>query len=387
MSAVALALLSNLFDAGEACDAGVRKRNAALTRSNLRDYRALNLLPTKEAIEVVLRQARDAGCVSLSWDDPGERGFIKRIELLNHDALAAFLGRTQTSVTLAQVSQRLEPHLAMFPVLQEVLERWRKLKKVRGTNPARMDDWLDAIRVIAAAENRDSSVDAPLRQMSARLFNDSKRIEKLSGPLDALLTGSLDSEARPPAEVWKELGLFREEQPVLLAGRVEIRRDRLTSVPDAPYGGFPPYAVKGLAGLVPASVLSIENLTTFHSVARRHSEDPALLIYSAGMPSPAWRAMYRRILSGLPVGVPVFHWGDVDEGGFRIASVIAADAMSCGVTLRPWRMHPDDVPPETRRTASAATLKRIAHFAAKAGWAELGDAVNTAGFTVEQESL
>ena len=387
MSTVARALLSKLFDAGEKHGAGVRKRSAVLTGSHLREYHALNSLQAKEAIEAVLRQARDAGGISLSWQESGERGFIDRIELLDHDALATFLGRTQTSVAMVQASRHLEPHLGRFPVFHEVLERWRQMKRARGTDPSRTGDWIDAVRVIVATESRELSVDVPLREVSARLFNDSKRIEKLSGPLDVLLTGSLDSEARPPAEVWKELGLFREEQPVLLAGRTEIRRDRQTSAPDAPYGGFPPYAVEGLAGLAPASVLSIENLTTFHSEARRRCEDPVLLIYTAGMPSPAWRAMYRRLLSSLPAGVPVSHWGDVDEGGFRIASVIAADAMSCGVTLQPWRMHPDDVPDQARRMAPATTLLRIAHFAARAGWAELGEAVKAAGFTVEQESL
>jgi hypothetical protein len=201
------------------------------------------------------------------------------------------------------------------------------------------------------------------------------------------LTGSIEIEARLPAEVWKELGLFREEQPVLLAGRIELARSRLSALIDQPYGGFASHAVLGVSGHMPSRILTIENLTTFHSEARRGQDADTLLIYTAGMPSPAWRAMYRRILASTPATVPLFHWGDVDEGGFRIASVIAGDARLEQRTLLPFRMAPEDIPIDVRRTASPAVLERMRTFASRAGWPELGERIQEAGFTVEQESL
>jgi hypothetical protein len=225
-----------------------------------------------------------------------------------------------------------------------------------------------------------------VREFSARLFKDSKRLEKLIGPLDILLSGSTEGEVRQEPSVLQELGLFREEHPVLVAGNVEIERERVTACLDRPYAGFPAATVRWLVSK-PSLVMTIENLTTFHSEARRRCDENVLLIYTAGMPSPAWRAMYSRLLGGLPKDVPVYHWGDVDEGGFRIAMTLARDAMSAGHTLKPWKMHPDNLPDDMRRKASEHTLERIRHFASAAGWPELGETIAEAGFTVEQESL
>lgn len=203
---------------------------------------------------------------------------------------------------------------------------------------------------------------------------------------DILLSGSIEDSPRAAAQVWQELGLFREEHPVLLAGHVHIARDRSTSLIDAPYMGLPAAAILRALSLV-TEVITIENKTTFHSEAKRRQDDKVLLIYTAGMPSPAWRAMYRRLLESLPRTTPIYHWGDIDEGGFRIASTIAAVARVAGFSLQPYGMSPEDVPLKMRVRASARTLERIHHFACAAGWPELGQAMREAGFVAEQEAL
>ena len=211
-----------------------------------------------------------------------------------------------------------------------------------------------------------------MRETSACLLRNSKRIEQLTAQLDVLLQGSIEVAARAPTEVWQELGLFKEEQPVLLAGNVTIARARVTALLDEPYTGLPASAVQSLSGLIDA-VLTIENLTTFHSEAKRPTNRPTLLIYTAGMPSPTWRAMYHRLLTRVRPGTPIFHWGDVDEGGFRIASVLAKTSSAAGHTLLPHAMTPDHVPEKMRRSASKRTLMRMKHFAEAAGWPDLGE--------------
>lgn len=160
----------------------------------------------------------------------------------------------------------------------------------------------------------------------------------------------------------------------------------MTALLDSPYAAFPATAVMRLVTL-PQMVLSIENLTTFHSESKRRCDDTFLLIYTGGMPSPAWRAMYCRLLGELPDSVPVHHWGDVDEGGFRIASVLASDARAAGHQLKPWMMHPENVPKDKRHDATNSTIERMQHFANQAGWGGLADAIVQARFTIEQEGL
>lgn len=382
-------LLEKLLRDGDKAAAGVRSRAAALTQSNLEPYRSETSLHAKESFETTMQAARAQGAISLTWDDPqGENGFIKRVDLRDARALAAFLGRTPLADVLANATAQFEPCLARFPVLNDVLQRWAQLRAVRTLGPSSIQDWLDAVKVIESARDAatGNAVSVPIREASYRIFKDSKRVEKLAGPVDVLLCGSVESEVREPAAVWEELGLFREEHPVLLAGNLVVVRDRVTAPLDVPYSGLSAATVLGLAS-APTQVMTIENLTTFHSEAKRRHGENALLIYTAGMPSPAWRAMYKRLLRDVPVGTSVLHWGDVDEGGFRIASVLAQDASATGHTLHPWRMHPDAVPTEARRKATPYVLERIRHFAAAAGWAELGEAVAEASFTVEQEGL
>lgn len=389
MDAKARNALTKLLEAGDRATAGVRSTPPALTRSQLADYQATRSLADKEAFEASMKAARAEGAVSFTWEKGlGEEGFIQRVELIDLNALAKLLGVETAASRLKRAAVQLADLLTDFPVLKDVLARWASLKKVRTYDPEHAQDWADAARVIqfmtSARENR--AVDEPIREVSARLFKNSKRIEKLAVPVDVLLTGDVDGEIREAHDVWQEIGLFREEQPVRMAGRVVVARTRVTDLLDEPYGAFSAPSVIGLASQ-PALVMTIENQTTFHSEARRRCDEDILLIYTAGMPTPAWRVMYARLLKGLPPEVPVYHFGDIDEGGYRIAAILARDAQSVGHILQPWKMHPDDVPEDRRVKASKHTLERIHRFASAAGWDELGREVAKAGFTVEQEAL
>lgn len=381
-------LLVKLLDSGNKHVAGARARAAALTATNLKPYSELRSWQKKQECDETFLAARDFGAISLQRDklSPVD-GLIERVDLVDVQALAKFLGRNTYAHDLAQTIVQLAPLKAEFPVVIEVLNRWEGMAKVRGLGPQDAVAWIDAAKIIRTCAARSpEAVAAPVREFSARLFVDSKRIEALTTHLDVLLSGSVEESPRVASQVWQELGLFREEHPVLLAGAVHITRQRAIGLIDSPYMGLPATTIQGVVSKV-AQVITIENKTTFHSEAKRRQDEAVLLIYTAGMPSPAWRAMYTRLLGSLPPATEVFHWGDVDEGGFRIAAVIASAAQTAGFVLQPYSMSPEDIPPEMRMTASARTLERIQHFASAAGWPDLGRLVLKAGFVAEQESL
>lgn len=381
-------LLGKLLDVGNKHAAGARSRAPALTVTHLKPYSELRSWQQKQECDETFLAARDAGAVTLKRDklNPTD-GLIERIELVDLQTLARFLGRNTYAEQVAQTVAQLEPLQADFPIITEVIGRWTGMVKVRGLGPQDAGIWIDAAKTIqACAARSQDAIAAPVREFSARLFLDSKRIEALTPLLDILLTGSIEESPRASTQVWQELGLFREEHPVLLAGHVHIARDRSIGLIDAPYIGLPAATIQGVAEAV-IEVITIENKTTFHSEAKRRQDDKVLLIYTAGMPSPAWRTMYERLLRSLPPTTPINHWGDVDEGGFRIASTIAAVARVAGFCLQPYRMSPEDVPLEMRVRASARTLERIHHFACAAGWPELGQAICKAEFVAEQEAL
>ncbi|MBR8380490.1 DUF2399 domain-containing protein [Burkholderia cenocepacia] len=389
MDTLAVTLLSKLLTSGEQLLAGRRTRGAALTATALKPYLDSRSLLERESFEATIHAATDAGAVELTYErGQGSDRSIIRITLLDVAALATFLGRPTLRSILEVASALLANQFDSFPVLRSVFSRWERLFKVRGIGPDRAVDWVDAAAIITYM-NQDARVheeDLPIREVSAKLFLDSKRIEQLAAPLDVLLSGDIDAEPRTPSDVWAEIGLRREDQPVRLAGAVVVRRQRVSALLDSPYGAFPAATVLGLDG-TPELVLTIENQTTFHSEAKRRADNNVLLIYTAGMPSPAWRAMYGRLLAGLPSGTPVLHWGDIDEGGFRIAANLAEIARHVGHVLQPYRMSPVDIPRDRRRPAASGQIDRMRAFAVKAGWSELADLLAQSEFTAEQEVL
>lgn len=389
MDAIAKKLLLKLLDDGNKQEAGARLRAPALTTSTLEPYRKLVTWHQKRACEDVFSAARSVGAIELIRDRANpEDGFIERINLKDTVALAHFLGETTLSAQVVSAKARLSGTEAEFPVITDIVDKWAAAGKVRLSGPADVQDWLDAMAVIRFARDRctKQAVSIPIREASAALFQDSKRIEKLAAQVDVLLTGAIDTPPRDARDVWQEIGLFREEQPTLMAGNVKIVRERVTAVLDAPYTGLPANAIQGVSG-TPDTVMTIENLTTFHSEAKRCCNQSILLIYTGGMPSPAWRDMYARILSGLPKSIPVYHWGDIDEGGFRIASVLAKVAENSGHQLQPCRMSPDEIPQSARVQAKDATVERMTKFAIQAGWIEIAQRIGEVRVTVEQESF
>lgn len=389
MDDLARTLLLKLLTAAEKSQAGRRQRPPALTAKDLKGYRSFTSLQKKDDFETTLRDAQIHDAVSVTWDNERDKsGFIKRVDLNDIQSLATFLHEELTSERVSTAKDKLDPWLSQYSVINEVLQRWGSLYKIRGLGPDSVQDWVDAIRTIEYCQvvTASQAINRPIREASARLFADSKRIEKLTVPLDTLLANSLEAEKRPPDAVWQELGLFREEQPVRLAGNVEIRRERVTACLDVPYTGLPADSVLQINS-TPELVMTIENLTTFHSEARRLCNDNVLIIYTAGMPSPSWQAMYARLLMDLTKEIPIYHWGDVDEGGFRIAAKLSQIAKLSGHDLKPWKMSPSDIPVDARVKANQYVLEKIKKYAATAGWMKLGEEIAECGFTAEQEAL
>ncbi|OIQ97620.1 hypothetical protein GALL_203790 [mine drainage metagenome] len=389
MDEIARRLLEKLLVAGNRFAAGATSRRPSLTAKQLAPYRTLPTLPRKSACEEALFAARSAGAIEVKRD-PGnpEGGFIEKVIFLDATALAGFLGEIPLATQVATAEEMLAAAIPEFPILEQVIAKWRQAMRVRGAGPESAAQWRDAVAVIQFMRSRISEgmTSLPVREASAKLFKDSKRIERIVPQTDVLLSGAVDARPRDAGEVWQEIGLYREPQPALLAGHVEIERERVSALLDAPYAGLPTDAVKGVLSAIDR-VLTIENLTTFHSTAKRECSQPGLIVFCPGMPSPSWRAMYRRLLASLPADVPVFHWGDIDEGGFRIASVLAKDALEVGHKLMPMHMHPDDIPEKQRVQASPATVERMQHFAHLAGWDKLARAIGNAKLTTEQEGF
>ncbi|PZQ29635.1 MAG: hypothetical protein DI562_08455 [Stenotrophomonas acidaminiphila] len=366
-----------------------------MTEASARDYVSLRTLAERETFHAQVAIAERAGAVMVERDryrGDGER--LLRLTVIDLDVLADHLDVPLLDVRVREAAEALSAWLTDFPVLNDVLAAWRADRKVRGHGPEAALDLADAAQAVRA-RLADEAHECILRRESARLFagraQASKRLEQLTPWLDLLGSGQLVADGPLEKEhVWASLGLRREPQPLLIAGTGTLLLDGDVELPLATtFLGVPLDAVRGVRTDA-ACVLSVENLASFHDAARAPGADRTLLLYTGGMPSPAWRLAYARLLSSLPPDIPVWHWGDIDEGGFRIAAVLAETVTASGHRFQPWQMSPADVlsiPGHDASVPAPDVLKAMCRWAERAGWTGVADALRAQPLHLEQEAL
>lgn len=332
----------------------------------------------RDRLHAALERAQTAGAVALEWArHGGDDRPLLAVVLRDLDQLAAFL-RVDTATSAARQAADKLASWSECPRVQELLAAWRRLKKVRSLGPESAGDFADALKLVDSVAT--ATEDRLVRPLSVKVFGRSKRIEDLYTHLDVLTAESLNAPARHWSEVLGALGIRKEPQPFLVAGGGSLQLARGPDVPVAvPFVGVANHAVAGFRGS-PPWLLSVENLTTFHQCAELlNGADLGLVLYTGGMPSPSWAQAYVRVLRGLPKAARVFHWGDHDEGGLRIAAQMSAICASADRTLLPWCMAVAE-----GRAASDAQRNAMAANARRAGWEELAQCMPAV--LLEQES-
>lgn len=373
--------LTRLFRLGERAQTRGAETPASLpmTAAKCPEYIGLQSLREFETFEAEIALAVRAGAIVAEPADFGrDDRRLQRLRLRDLAALAALLGLPLQADALRAAEAAFADHRATHPVLDEVLARWRSGRQVRGHGP-------EVAATLVDARRADPTRESLLRRESVRLFGDSKRLEALTRWLDLLITGETEPSGLEQAQIWSALGLRKEPQPVLIAGRGDAVLDDGPLPLRRPYLGLPVDAVRTLNSTA-RYLLTIENLTSFHDAARALGDSDGLLLYTGGMPSPPWRAFYARVLHGLPASTHLYHWGDLDEGGFRIAAALSAVAADAGRSLHPWRMSPQDAPPDAA-TPTAAALEKMIASARRAGWHALAAALQANPVSVEQEAM
>ena len=271
-----------------------------------------------------------AGILKLNWV-PGETGHMletvvleteqatRIYEILNRTALAAQRTRLE-SLLLAEKFRFSEDWRAR--VLRYILTNLRAGKSPTPfslTDTALNTDLLTVMEAVPALQ-----AETPYRVFSVRVFNDSKRLEALKNQLVSLARlGNPEWKHLPADEVLRELNLVANPNYLHLAGnwQLTVASGEILGLGGfAPALGFPAAQTASLQSVKihAEAVLCIENLTTFHEFIR-HNEtrnQSTATICTYGNPSPA----IRRLLRLIPASTPIYHWSDLDYGGFNILS-------------------------------------------------------------------
>jgi Uncharacterized protein conserved in bacteria C-term(DUF2220) len=393
MSALARQALEKLLRRAEnaaAKPATGRRLTLKFSSESFRPYVEVATHAEKSACHSELLLAQRDGAIAIEWErQAGQSGNVVGIELADASVLARFLEIEPRWQVVDRAETAFRDHQHRYSVLNEVISAWRRGVTIRNTTPSQIQDWLDAMAVIDHCRG-SGVVDVPVRRISAMLMADSKRIESLSSVIDVLIQADLQAPSRDATDVFNEIGLIKFPPTLLISGDAVVRlgqEDERVNVV-RPYLGFSPATISGVE-VTPTcrTLLTVENLTTFHELACQNDRARnCILLYTGGMPSPSWTRVYQLLFNAIASGTRVFHWGDIDAGGYRIAAHLAQCAQRANVCLQLHLMHAI-VDHSVRRTLSKLEISQIERICDAYGWLEQAKWIRTSQVAVEQESV
>ncbi len=378
-------ILNGLLDRHESARERVRDITQRI------DYNRVGGPTEQDSLHRVLRDAERAGGVRLEADRL-ERftGEIARVRLTNTGALYRFLNRPPSADIAGWARLHIEsacPEIvreAFFEsILNEASTAWAINRSFLDFRPNDSDGLIEVFRLTHRVVHWPGR-DIDHRTFSRRTVGDSKALERREGRVAALLRrrnpAMSDLEAR---EVLQAHGIVRRAHPLFLRGPVSVTSDSIRlEGSGVPFVGLPWTTVQSATLHSPVDyAITIENPTSFWRYCME-IEGQYLALLSDGFPA-------RDVLAGIVHLVqvaqpaPLFHWGDIDVGGLRIARHLE-DA--CSVPLRLHDMAPKMAAKWGTPLKSRRGLKQLADregdIGALARWLHSSD-----GQALEQEQL
>jgi len=378
-------ILNGLLDRHEA----PRERVRDITQRI--DYNSVGGPAEQDSLHRVLRDAERAGGVRLEEDRLGRfTGEIARVRLVSAEALYRFLNRPPSADVAGTARHRIGlacPEIIREPffesLLNEASSAWAINRRFLDLRPNDSDDLIEVFRLTYGIVHW-AGRDIDHRTFSRRTVGDSKTLERHEGRVAALLRrwnpGTSDLESR---EVLQAHGIVRRAHPLFLRGPVSVTTDTIRlEGSGVPFVGLPWSTVQSATLHSPVDyTIIIENPTSFWRYCME-VEGRYLALLSDGFPA-------RDVLAGIVHMVrisqpaPLFHWGDIDAGGLRIAKHLE-DA--CGVPLRLHDMVPELAVKWGTPLKSRRGLEQLADhegdIGALAQWLHSSD-----GQALEQEQL
>ena len=213
--------------------------------------------------------------------------------------------------------------------IQEQMERLRLNKSVQFF-VGDLTDYRDLLLAVKAVLANEEEIF--IRELSVKLFNNSKHLEEIESPVRSLLYkyGEYDDKETvleehniiktPTYVMVKGCGLlvFAEQKIDLekISGDIALSTQTLKSLCSVELNG--------------ASVITIENLTSFH----KYKATNELVIYLGGFHNSVKRDFIKLVERANP-GTIFKHFGDIDAGGFYILEHLKSKT---GINFLPQNM-------------------------------------------------
>ncbi len=319
------ALLHLLLDRFEA----PRQRARDITQTI--DYTQVGGPAAQDEFHRVLQDAERAGAIALEKARLGRfTGEFARVRLLDAAKLYKFLLRSPAGA-VADVARRAIdaaiPDILKDPffeaVTREAIAAWGSNKAYLGLSPTQVATFIMVMR-LAHGIIHLAGRDVDHRTFSRRTVKDSKALERSEGRVAQLLKRR---NARLPGDESREIleasGIVRRAHLLQVKGPLRLSSDALVIEGTGEmFIGLPWAAAQQATLMKPVNyIITIENPTSFWRYCTE-IDGCYLALLSDGFPArDVLSSMIHLVKAARSVtDAPIYHWGDIDAGGVRIAA-------------------------------------------------------------------
>jgi hypothetical protein len=296
----------------------------------------------KEAFLRSVEELESDGVLSVKWRRFRAGEEVEALYLEDPERLYALLGAKAPWHRRDELLSVLCGQPWTEPSLSELRERLRTLLEAHHPVPVEEATELRELGRLFLL-SREETRGFPIRALSVRLFNDSKRLERLLPTADKL-SGEIEGE-----RLSERLGLHRSYPEVTFAlfgslrlGDAEWRLSgELLTLPLESVERMSDVELRRPEATGASWVLSVENKESFYAVCEAArvawatgggGAPPSAVIYTAGHPGEAVRLLLRTVCEEAGT---ILHFGDMDPEGLLILQGLSERT---GLTVRPFRM-------------------------------------------------
>lgn len=347
---------------------GVIAASVSITSSRFNWYHEASTTDRLSAHEVLERFSLRCPALTLEYKKQGFDAVPVLSKIIVSDG-AQFLdevGVTPKVEELESSACAADTLLAIAPTwlkktLQELPKLWRTGQACQGFLPKHLNKLELAIKVINWMDFSGADT-CDFRTASVHALGDSKLLEKnVRGIAQVLKLKSPEQLANlSDSETLEAFGLskFGAELKFRGACMIDYPGGGMNARFASPYVSLPTDDIAAIGCIdTPSYILLIENLTTFRRYCD-HIKDQSLVVYTGGFPSNAWVRLMAPMLKTLPDTTKLFHWGDIDIGGYRILSYLT---QALDVEVIPYQMINVETPESNEQLDIADMRQALGH--------------------------
>ncbi|SHK31189.1 Wadjet anti-phage system protein JetD domain-containing protein [Tepidibacter formicigenes] len=275
--------------------------------------------------------------IKIHWKKYQENNIIEKVKLNIEklDEIYNYLNRVKKSSLEEETINLLNNYLYTNTWIDEFLKDMIKLLKEKRSVKKYLDIEnqnliKDLIRGVIGVVNQKTEI--PKRVLSIKLFNDSKKLEKIENKIKRIMIDY--GNFNPDIDVFSESNVIKNPTYIYLKGKGILKINNETIDLEKLNGeiGLSSSLIEKLEikSLNVKKVITIENLTAFHF----YNVNNELIIYLGGYHNFVRRNLLKKIYD-FNNKLTFYHWSDIDLGGFRIINHLREKA---GILFKPYLM-------------------------------------------------